>query len=224
MDRKIAINFGFRWIIFFMLLEGSTVPLVALSNRFAVQNLLYMSIMGFGVAFICVWLLVHLLKKVIIKHSQSVLGIQLTDISGLWYVSILAGILLMIMFFVQDILYQQGWGDFGVGFASALVSVSVTLMFYELLVKISGFAILLISGNSVWQLHFTRRDIAILTMIFSIYEYFVCPITSIWVSLHTYRVLIAFASGLAGGGLGGLLLYLISRFIPIRANLTLRLK
>ena len=52
---------------------------------------------------------------------------------------------------------------------------------------------------------------------------FVCPITSIWVPRHEYRVLIAFASGVAGGAFGGVLLYLISRiFVPLHARLTLR--
>ena len=54
--------------------------------------------MGFIVAFICVLVLVKLLRNLLIKHSASLLGFAADDIRGLWYISVVAGILLMIMF------------------------------------------------------------------------------------------------------------------------------
>lgn len=223
MEKKlIPIKFGLRWVIFFVLLESSTVPLVAMSNSIAIQNIAYMSIMGFIVAFICVLVLVKLLRNLLIKHSASLLGFAADDIRGLWYISVVAGILLMIMFFVQDIIYAHGYGDYSAGFFSALLSVGISLLIYELVAKLTGFAIKVHSRGEIYQIRFQIRDILILALIFSIYEFFVCPITSIWVPRHEYRVLIAFASGIAGGAFGGVLLYFISRFIPFHARLTLQ--
>ena len=67
-NKLIPIKFGLRWVIFFVLLESSTVPLVAMSNSIAIQNIAYMSIMGFIVAFICVLVLVKLLRNLLIKQ------------------------------------------------------------------------------------------------------------------------------------------------------------
>lgn len=222
MEKKIVIRFGLGWGIFFILLEGSTVPLVAMSNHIALQNLAYMGIMGFGVAFICVAGLIKLLYGVLLQHSRAILGIAAEKISGLWSISLLAGILLMIMFVVQDLLYAHGWGDFRVGFASAFVSVSLTLFCYELASWLSGWAIVVVSQQVAWQVHFRAKDILLLTLMFSAYEYIVCPLTSLWVPLHDYRLVVAISSGLAGGAIGGTLLYLMSRFLRLRPCLTLR--
>ncbi|MEN9946091.1 MAG: hypothetical protein RLZZ293_477 [Pseudomonadota bacterium] len=210
MPEQIKIVFERRWLIFFILLEGLTVPLVASSNKLAVQNIVYMAIMGFVVAFICVLSLCFVLKRYLLRNAPQLLGVAIDDITNLWYLGIIAGFLLMIMFTVQDIMYHHGAGDFSVGFTSGFLSVAISLVIYELLAHYCNLAISFKHDQQIWQIRFTQRDILLLALIFAVYEFFVCPITSLWVPLQQHRILVASISGLAGGLFGGILLIVIS--------------
>lgn len=214
-NKSFALIFNFRIILFFIALETLTVPLVAMSNTFATQAIIFMAIMGFLVAFIVVILLLRLLKKVVINNSVKIIGVQLRNIHRVWYLAILAGILEMIMFVVQDQLFAWHWNDYQVGFISAFISVGLTLVIYRFGVKYFKFAIVLSSDSCAHSLQFAWFDIFKLALLFGLYELIVCPITGWWIPYHDMqRLWMAIFSGIVGGGSGGLLLYLITHFIP----------
>jgi hypothetical protein len=223
MEQQIVLKFGPGAIGFFILLEAITVPLVAALNSIAIQNIAYMSIMGFIVAFGSVLLLLNLLKTLLLKQASRICGRDISKIGGLWYISGLAGILLMLMFFTQDLLYAYGSSDFVAGFFSALCSVFPTLLIYQVLSQTFNYGLTLTSGDKMWRLNFKLLDILVLTLLFSLYEFIVCPITSLWVGLNEYKVALAFLYGVLGGAAGGGTLYLISHFCPLQIKLSLSL-
>ena len=222
MQQQLAIKFNRSGIMFFILLEGLTVPLVAMSNSIAIKNWWYMCLMGFAVAFSVVLLLARMLKGWLIKHSSKLFGVNFTEVRGLWYCGVLAGILEMVMFMVQDILFSQHWNDFSAGFMSAVLSVGATLLLYELVVSVTDFSIKFYQQQQCYQLRFRLRDIALLALFFGGYEFWVCPITGWWIPYHEYaRLLVALASGIIGGASGGIFLYCLVRYLPVKAQLTL---
>lgn len=219
----IPVYFGRKWLIFFMLLETSTVPLVAVSNDFAVKNIYYMSIMGFLVAFVVIWLLIKFLQKLMVKHSQELFGIAAKQVSGGWIIAILAGILEMVMFAVQDWLFHRGWDDYRVGFASAFISVGVTLLIYRGLLLFGKLAIRLHTAKRRLVFSFAWRDIVKLALIFGCYEAIVCPITGLWIPYPAHRLSLGILSGIIGGFSGGCLLWFICHFIrPLQPQFTLQ--
>lgn len=216
------IYFSPRVIIFFILLETLTVPLVALGNSITIQNIFCSAIIGFIVAFVCVLLLLKVLKQLIIKYSQNLFALTVSDIHGILFIGLMAGMLLMIMFIVQFIMFRHGYNDFSTGLVSAFISVLLILSLYELMAKISSFGIIIIGANNTYyKIHFAYREIIYLSILFGIYEFIVCPITGIWLHFTTYRLAVAILSGALGGGIGGLFLHLVSRFTKIKLNLTL---
>ncbi len=213
-NKSFSVVFNFRTILFFIALETLTVPLVAMSNKIATQAVIFMAIMGFLVAFIIVILLLRLLKNIVIKNSIKIVGMQLSDIRGTWYLAILAGVLEMIMFVVQDQLFAWHWSDSAVGFASAFISVGLTLVIYRLGVNYFKVAIVLLGDYDSYNLQFAWFDIFKLALLFGLYEALVCPITGWWIPYQDrQRLLMAIWSGIVGGGSGGLLLYLITHGI-----------
>jgi len=221
MQKKHSLIFGWRTVIFFILLELFTVPPVAMSNSIVIQNIWYMAIMGFVVALICVYFLLRLLKNTIIKNSLRIVGTQLFDINGIWYIAVLAGILLMIMFVVQDLLFGYKFGDFSAGFISAFISVGGTLVLYKLL-SYSGISIRLMTNSQQYRLEFEWQDILKLAVLFGLYEFIVCPITGLWIPYPEHRFSLAVVSGIIGGGAGGLLVSMLSRFVKLlQANVWL---
>lgn len=216
------IHFGKRVIIFFVFLEALTVPLVAISNGISTKNIIYSAIVGFVVAFICVLFLVRILKNLIIMHSENLFGIKISNIQGVFYIGLIAGILLMIMFAVQFSMFQRGYDDFSTGFVSAFISVIGSLILYNVMTKLSGIGITLTTPDAThYQIYFAMREIIYLSIIFGIYELIVCPITGAWLHFTTYRLPIAILSGALGGTCGGFFLYLISNLFKIKLNLHL---
>lgn len=219
----IPVYFGRKWVIFFMLLETSTVPLVAVSNDFAVKNIYYMSIMGFLVAFVVIWLLIIFLQKQMIKHSLELFGIAAQRVTGGWIIAILAGILEMVMFAVQDWLFHRGWDDYRVGFASAFISVAVTLIIYRGFLILWKLAIHLHTERQKFAFSFAWLDIFKLALMFGCYEAIVCPITGLWIPYPEHRLSLGILSGIIGGFSGGCLLWFISHFVRIlQPRFTLR--
>lgn len=211
--QKIPLRFGWRTIVFFLLLELFTVPPVAMSNSIVIQNIWYMAIMGFVVALICVYFLLRLIKKFLIRNSQKIIGIEISDIRGIWYIALLAGILLMIMFVIQDFLFVRGFGDFSTGFFSAFLSVGSTLLLYKL-GTYTGFGIRLNGYNdSQYLLDIDWSAMIKLSFLFGIYEFVVCPITGLWIPYPEHRFSLAVISGIIGGATGGAVVSFISRFI-----------
>lgn len=221
MKQKLPLIFSWRTVVFFILLELFTVPPVAMSNSIVIRNIWYMAIMGFVVALICVYFLLRLLEKLIIRHSPRIIGLSITTIRGIWYIALLAGILLMIMFIVQDLLFNRGFGDFSVGFISAFISVGGTLFIYKLLTY-TGISIRLIANDVIYNLQFGWLDILKLAILFGIYEFIVCPITGLWIPYPEHRFSLAVLSGIIGGGTGGFAVSLISKFFKLlQANIWL---
>ncbi|TXI91289.1 MAG: hypothetical protein E6Q33_10815 [Neisseriales bacterium] len=223
--QKISLKFGWRTIIFFLLLELFTVPPVAMSNSIVIQNIWYMAIMGFIVALVCVYFLLRILKAFLIRNSERIIGVRISDIYGIWYIALLAGILLMIMFVVQDFLFAHNFNDFSAGFFSAFFSVGGTLLIY----KLGFYCGLNISLNglntSKYQLDIGWGAVLKLSLLFGIYELIVCPITGLWIPYPEHRFSLAVISGIVGGATGGALVAFISSFVkPMQAELIFKIK
>lgn len=219
----IPINFTLKSIIFFTFLEGITVPLVAASNSIFATNIFLTAITGFIVAAFCIFILFKLLKKAIIKHAEHVFGMPIVDFKGLTAICLVAGILLMVMFVVQFILYSHGANDYSAGFFSGLVGVFAALFCYDVLSKIKFFNITITDTmNKSYSLHFKLGDMVLLSSLFGIYELIVCPITGAWIPFITWRIPVAILSGVIGGAIGGLFLYLSTNWIKIKIHLTLK--
>ncbi len=219
--KAVPILFGVKGIVFFILLESLTVPLVAISNSFVIQSIWYMAAMGFIVAFICVFFLVKVLKKLIIRHFLKLFGVELNSIKNLWYLGLISGILLMIMFFIQNILFSHGWHDATTGFISAFVSVGATLLIYQLMVFIFNFGITVSYADNEYVINFTLKDIFILSVFFGLYELIVCPITGLWIPYPEHRFSLGLISGIIGGGTGGILVYSLTHYLPLKAHFIL---
>lgn len=223
-NKLVQINFSGKVIIFFIFLEGLTVPMVAWSNSFAAHNIVYSASVGFVVAAICVLFLFKTLKKFIIKNSEKIFGIRIIDFKGLIIIGLMAGILLMVMFIVQFILFSNGANDYISGFFSGALSVFTTLCVYELFSFFKPLNIVITATNETnYQIHFKMSDIVILSLLFGIYELIVCPITGAWVPFTTWRIPVAILSGIVGGGLGGLFLFLTTNWFKIKLFMNLKL-
>lgn len=221
--KLVPINFNFKVIVFFMFLEGLTVPLVAGSNSYYKNNIVYSGAVGFIVAAICILFLFKTLKKYIIKNSAKIFGIEIIDFQGLILIAIMAGILLMVMFIVQFLLFSHGANDYIAGFFSGLASIFITLLIYEAVSFIKALNIVVIDiDNKKFQIHFKLNDILLLSLLFGIYELIVCPITGAWIPFITWRIPVAFLSGIIGGALGGLFLYLSTNYFKIKVFLNLK--
>ena len=222
-DKIVTINFSSKVIFFFILLEGLTVPLVAMSNNISAHNIIYTGVMGFIVATVCVLFLFKILKKLILKHSQNIFGIEIAQINGIFLIGIMAGVLLMVMFLVQFILFSHNANDYVAGFLSGFFSVFITLCLYEIFSRINIFAIKIRDNKkTIFQIHFKFKDIFLLSLIFAIYELIVCPITGIWIPFTTWRIPMAILSGIIGGGVGGTFLYLTTSFLKLKPFIHLK--
>ncbi len=224
---EVNVNFSWTTILFFIGLETLTVPLVALSNNIVIHNIIFMAVMGFLVAFICILIILQIVKKIILASSIKVFGFQATKINGVWLIGVLAGILEMIMFIVQDIFFKFGWDDYRVGFISAFCSVGVTLIIYKLGVFFWNLAIKVSDENTTLILDVSVSNIIKLSVLFGFYEFIVCPITGWWIPYQdTQRLMMAIFSGIVGGGIGGLLVVALTRifenypvkFILVKVN------
>lgn len=222
-NKLVQINFSGKVIIFFIFLEGLTVPMVAWSNSFAANNIIYSAGVGFVVAAICILFLFKTLKKLIIKNSRKIFGIEITDFNGLIIIGLMAGVLLMVMFIVQFILFSHGANDYIAGFFSGTLSVFATLCIYELFSFITPLNIVIVGTDKInYQIHFKISDIVLLSLLFGIYELIVCPITGTWVPFTTWRIPVAILSGIIGGGFGGLFLFLATNWLKIRLFMNLK--
>lgn len=225
MPNQIPINFGLKFIIFLTLLELITVPGVAVANYFIGQSLLHVAIMGFLVAFCGIILIAILIKNWLISNSEKFFTVKLLAIKGFWYLGILSGTLLMIMFLVQTQLYKSGHNDYSAGFISGAISVGLTLIIYQGLAYYKIIAITLIDANQVkWSINFSLKNIVLLAILFGIFELIVCPITAFWISYSDVyaRIIAASASGFVGGLLGSVALSMINKLLKIKLYVKLK--
>lgn len=222
MTKTIAIKFNLKIIWFFVLLEGFTVPMVAMSNSLVLRGTYYVMAVGFLVALIVVYFLLQLLNRLIIKHSATLIGIKVERIVHIWYVAVISGILEMVMFIVQDNLFQRGYGDWSAGFWSAFISVAAALLVYKIIFMLVRFGLKLFSSDGQWLVDFAFVDIIRLSFIFGIYELIVCPITGWWIPYQGWqRFAMAVFSAIVGAIAGSLLVILLSRIKLVRAKFNL---
>lgn len=206
---------GYKVILFFILLESLTVPLVALFNTIALQNVLFMAIMGFGVALLAVFFLLKILNKWIINYVNLNVGVVASKVKHLWYLGVIGGVLEMVMFLVQNELFKRGHGDYSAGFWSALISVAVALLIYKFILMSCKFGVTFISTDSAYSLDIRGIDILRLSILMAIYEFIVCPITGWWIPYAgMMRILVALLSAIIGAFCGASLILLISKLIP----------
>lgn len=214
MTKNVPIVFGYKVIFFFILLELSTVPLVAMSNSFAIKSIQAMAAMGFFVALIAVYVLLHLLNRYIINNSPKLLNMQIDRVRNIWYVCIISGILEMVMFVVQDFLFSYSWRDYSTGFWSAFISVGVALVIYKTILSLTGFGVGLVENQKTYKIDFPWLDIFKLSFLFGMYELVVCPITGWWIPfLGWQRIAMAIFSAIVGASLGAILLVFLTKKI-----------
>lgn len=205
---------GYKVILFFILLESLTVPFVALFNTIAIQNIVFMAIMGFVVALFAVFILLNSANKWLIRYLQLNYDATITSVHHLWYLGVIGGVLEMIMFIVQNELFARGYGDFSTGFWSALISVAIALLIYKLILQFCNFAVMVMSGETSYVLDIQFIDIARLSLLMAVYEFVVCPITGWWIPYSgAMRIVVAIFSAVIGASCGGILVVGITKFI-----------
>lgn len=216
MPKSIPIVFSYKAIGFFVLLELFTVPMVAMSNSFVIQHTEYIAVMGFVVALVVVYLMLRLLEKFIIRQSNEWFGFQIDRVQHIWYIGIISGILEMIMFMVQDYLFNLHWHDYSAGFWSALISVGLSLLLYKAVLKITGFGVVLSNQGIKYKLNISFSSVLKLSLLLGLYELIVCPITGWWIPYFGYqRFLMAVFSAVIGASCGSLLLVVLTSYVRI---------
>lgn len=222
MVKDITIKFNHKIIWFFVLLEGFTVPMVAMSNSLVLRGTYYVMAVGFLVALSVVYLLLKLLSRLIIKHSASIIDIQVERIAHIWYVAVISGILEMVMFIVQDYLFKRGYGDWSAGFWSAFISVGIALLVYKMIFLVTRFGIKLLNNEVSMVVDFSFIDVLRLSLIFGIYEFIVCPITGWWIPYYGWqRFGVAVFSAIVGAVAGSILVIVLSRLSFLRPKFSL---
>ena len=199
MIKQVAIAFNLRFMLLLLLIELITVPLVAMSNPILRANLLTTLILGFIIAALALIIILRLLRQYLIINAEALFGVKVTLIINLWLVALIAGVLEMVMFAIQDVLFKLGANDFVVGFFSALGSVFCALVCYQLIIKFTKLAIIMQTPSDDYMIKFAWRDILYLSILFAMYELVVCPITGWWIPYSGWsRFGIAIVSAVVG--------------------------
>ncbi|MDD3265941.1 MAG: hypothetical protein PHC75_02025 [Burkholderiales bacterium] len=214
MKKNIRIKLNWQAIVFFVLLETITVPMVAMANNFARINFLYLAIMGFLVALIALIFLIKILERYFIRNSEKIFSFKINAVHNLWLIPLFAGILEMVMFLVQGELFNHGYRDYSAGFWSAFISVFVSLIIYKFLLDICVYSLKFIDeNNEIFVLKFNWWNLFLISFLFGIYEMVVCPITGWWIPYQGFmRFFIAVVSGIVGGFAGSFLIVLITHY------------
>lgn len=221
MKKFIAIPFNWKIVVFLIIIEVVTIPFVAISNSLIIKNLLYMSLIGFSVAFVALICIFRGLSLIIKNYFTQLLCEPVIKINGLLYISLIAGFLLMFMFYLQSLTYHFTNSDCIVGLVSAFFSVSISLVIYHLGVHYFNYGIKLITNSNSYTIQIIIKDIVILTLLFSLYETIVSPMSLLWVPHHQHRFIWGIITGVVSGLSGGLPLLVLCYFT--KYNITLKL-
>lgn len=216
MQKNIKIKLSWQAILFFVILETITVPMVAMANNFAHKGIIYLAFFGFVIAMIALFILLRSLEHYFIKNSEKIFSLKIVKVNNLWLIPIIAGVLEMVMFLVQGELFGRGYRDYSAGFWSALISVFVSLVIYKLLLDIFACSLQFIANNGKsYMMKVSWWNILLASILFGLYEMIVCPITGWWIPYQgVARFGMAVLSGVVGGFLGAALLVAINQFIP----------
>lgn len=217
MKKNINIKLGWQAVVFFIILETITVPMVAMANNFARINFLYLAIMGFMVAMIALGILLKILERYFIHNSEKIFSVKVNVVRNLWLIPFFAGILEMVMFLVQGELFNRGYRDYSAGFWSGFISVFVSLIIYKLLLDICSYSLKFINtSNKKFVLNISWWNIFLISLLFGLYEMVVCPITGWWIPYQgMMRFIMAIFSGAIGGFAGSLLILLLNQYIKV---------
>ena len=127
---KLILEFNYKFILLLILLETLTVPFVAIFHETIIKNILYLSSIGFFIAFIVIMLFNFLLISYLKSLLSRSINIQIISLSGCVYMCMLSGFLLVIMFLTQLIIIKFTYNNYIIGFLSAFSSVTITSSVY----------------------------------------------------------------------------------------------
>ena len=221
MQTIIKLPLDFKLIIFLVILEILTIPIVAITNSIVINNPIYLITMGFGAGAFALLLILKLIERPIKKFFSKALNLEIIKINGTSYIILLSGFLLMFMFFIQEIVTHFTNNDYILGLVSAFFSVGITLIIYQIISHVFNYGIKIkTSDNQTLKLIINSRDIIIVTLLFTLYETIASPLSIIWLA-HNNRFLWGLISGLASGIGGGLPLVIISYLTGYKIKLEL---
>ena len=222
MQTIIKLPLNFKLIIFLIILEVLTIPIVAITNSTVVKNPIYLLTMGFGAGVFALLIILKLIENLIRKYFSNALGMKIIKVNGTLYISLLSGFLLMFMFFIQEIVTYFTNNDCIVGLVSAFFSVGITLIIYKCGLHLFNYGIKIkTSDNQVLNLTISNSDIIIITLLFTVYETIASPLSIIWLPHMNHRFIWGIVSGVASGVGGGLPLIIISYVTGYKITLRL---
>ena len=220
---QISLAINWKIVIFLIILELLTVPFVAISNTIVLDNQNYIVIMGFVLAFFALLVIMKLIIAPIKRYFSSLIGEKICKISGVLYLCIISGFLLMFMFYLQEVTYRFTRSDYIVGTVSAFFSVSVSLIIYTLIEKTFNYGIKVITkDNKSYLMCFGIKDIIVITLLFSLYETIASPLSILWVPHYTQRFIWGCISAVAAGVGGSIPMVIICNLVGYK--ITIRLK
>lgn len=214
MRKDIAIQFNTKFLIILLLIELITVPLVAISNPLLTKNFWTTIFFGFVIAAFGLVLLLRIIRNYLISNAESLFGVLVRKITNLWLIVVIAGILEMVMFGIQDTLFSKHVNVYTVGFISALGSVFCSLVVYKLCASLFKISITLENDENKISINFSWLNVIYLSFLFGVYEFIVCPITGWWIPYHGFaRFGIAVLSAFIGAICGFLLMLIVVKLI-----------
>lgn len=221
-NKTTYLQFNWTMVLCLVVIEVLTIPFVAISNTITVTNPLYMAIMGFIVAFCALILFVKMILPRLKKHLSKILQLDITKISGVLYIGLISGFLLMFMFNLQEITYMFTPSDTLVGLVSGFGSVGASLLIYRLLDQMLNYGVKIITPKQKFLLSFAWKDVIVLTLLFTLYELIACPVSLLWMSHYEHRFWWGILSGILSGVCGGIPPMLICKLTGYKISLNFR--
>lgn len=224
---SVYMNCSWHLIWIMSLLEGITVPLLALSAKGKVNELIVkMPSQGFLIGFIgtlivSILLNYFLFKKMKLRINNSII-ICFTSVvkQAVW-----GGLLLAIIFWLQNLIITLFavpffLKQFLLGFISASGSFLITGLMYQIVVNYfpkAGIGILTESETIV----LLKMPFFTLAFLIGIYESIALPIIALWQLSIEYRMLVALISGATGGAIGSYLVIQLAKQNNVQRKLNL---
>ncbi len=219
MVKQVQICFGWQLIALLVAIEVLTIPFVALGNNFVGNSKVSIAIMGFIVAFFALIVITRLIRNLLKKTFSKLIGQDILHLKGIIYIGIIAGFLLMFMFYLQEIASNYTRNDYITSFSTTFISVGSSLLIYYTIEKIFHYGIKLKTSNNKYIIKIRLIDILILTLLFSIYEIIAYEVSGIWIPHRDYRFWWGLLSGVGAGFLGSLPVLLITSVTGYKFNL-----
>ena len=219
---QIKVPFTWELIVFLVVLEVLTIPFVAISNSIIKSNKTYIIIIGFGVAFMAIAIIMKLIIPMLKLYLFKLMGKPIAQINGVFYITWLSGMLLMLMFYIQIITYQFTDSDFIVGGVSAFFGVGAILLLYTIIQKIFDYGIIIKTTDTQQIIYLNIKDILVVTTLITLYETIISPVSIIWEHFPEQRFVWGIISGLLSGMIGGSVLGIICRITNYKITIELR--